>query len=317
MPETCTVRQSQRALCAALALALAFTSAGARADEPAPAANDNPVPLARAHAHNDYDHARPLLDALDHGFTSIEADVWWVDGVLSVAHDRAQIAPGRTLEALYLKPLLERLHAQHGTLLPGYHRSLQLLVDVKSDAEPSYLALHALLTRYRELLTRFTRSATQPGALRVVVSGNRARELIAQQTLRYAAYDGRSEELEARVNTAFMPLVSDDWNRLFSWQGVGPMPETQRAKLLQWVSSAHARGRRVRLWATPEAAGAREAVWSELIAAGVDYLNTGALDALRTFLLRPDAHDGRRVLPQLSAAAQASDELKRAGHALP
>ena len=33
------------------------------------------VPLARAHAHNDYEHPRPLRDALDHGFTSVEADV--------------------------------------------------------------------------------------------------------------------------------------------------------------------------------------------------------------------------------------------------
>ena len=27
-----------------------------------------PVPLIHAHAHNDYEHKRPLLDALDHGF---------------------------------------------------------------------------------------------------------------------------------------------------------------------------------------------------------------------------------------------------------
>lgn len=26
-------------------------------------------PLERAHAHNDYEHPRPLADALDHGFT--------------------------------------------------------------------------------------------------------------------------------------------------------------------------------------------------------------------------------------------------------
>jgi hypothetical protein len=44
-----------------------------------------PVPLTRAHAHNDYLHARPLFDALDHGFCSVEADVWLVDGKLLVA----------------------------------------------------------------------------------------------------------------------------------------------------------------------------------------------------------------------------------------
>src|SRR5690242_5509037 len=45
------------------------------------------IPLTRAHAHNDYEHTRPLLDALDQGFCSVEADVWLIDGELRVAHD--------------------------------------------------------------------------------------------------------------------------------------------------------------------------------------------------------------------------------------
>src|SRR4051812_12734941 len=36
--------------------------------------------LSRAHAHNDYEHEHPLLDALEAGFASVEADVWLVDG---------------------------------------------------------------------------------------------------------------------------------------------------------------------------------------------------------------------------------------------
>ena len=35
----------------------------------------DPALLIHAHAHNDYEHARPLLDALDHGFCGVEADV--------------------------------------------------------------------------------------------------------------------------------------------------------------------------------------------------------------------------------------------------
>ena len=61
-------------------LAPAATASTARSDV---------TPLARAHAHNDYEHTRPLQDALDHGFTSVEADVWLVDGELRVVHDLA------------------------------------------------------------------------------------------------------------------------------------------------------------------------------------------------------------------------------------
>ncbi len=40
------------------------------------------APLVNAHAHNDYAHKRPLADALDHGFCSVEADIFLVDGAL-------------------------------------------------------------------------------------------------------------------------------------------------------------------------------------------------------------------------------------------
>ena len=44
------------------------------------------TPLTNAHAHNDYEHTRPLFDALDQGFNSVEADVFLVDGKLLVGH---------------------------------------------------------------------------------------------------------------------------------------------------------------------------------------------------------------------------------------
>ena len=52
-----------------LALAFALLAAVVRAAAPA-----GPV----AHAHNDYEHARPLHDALARGFGSVEADIWLV-----------------------------------------------------------------------------------------------------------------------------------------------------------------------------------------------------------------------------------------------
>jgi hypothetical protein len=76
------------------------------------------VALPRAHAHNDYEHPRPLLDALDHGFGSVEADIHLVEGRLLVAHDLHQTRPGRTLEALYLEPLRERARRFGGRIHP-------------------------------------------------------------------------------------------------------------------------------------------------------------------------------------------------------
>jgi hypothetical protein len=87
-------------LAASLALVLASSPASAAQNREAGVADG--AGLERAHAHNDYEHERPLFDALDRGFKSVEADVWLVDGELLVAHDREDVKPGRTLESLYL-----------------------------------------------------------------------------------------------------------------------------------------------------------------------------------------------------------------------
>lgn len=251
------------------------------------------TPVARAHAHNDYEHDRPLLDALDNGFASVEADVWLVDGELLVAHDLEDVQADRTLESLYLDPLRQQVQANRGTVYEGWPHSLQLLIDIKSEAEATYRALHEALRRHQSILTRFTPAGANEGAVTAIISGNRPRQLMAIQRVRYAGFDGRLADLGDGSPAAFMPLISDRWTSHFTWQGVGEMPADERAKLESIVDIAHANGQRVRFWATPDDEGRREAVWGELVAAGVDYINTDHLDALATWLLANDPHPSK------------------------
>jgi glycerophosphoryl diester phosphodiesterase len=82
-----------------------------------------------------------------------------------------------------------------------------------------------------------------------------------------------------------MPLVSENWNKLFAWQGAGPMPENEKVKLRDYVELAHTNGYRVRFWGTLDVPGAaREAIWTQLHSAGVDHINTDDLAALAEFL---------------------------------
>jgi len=67
-----------------------------------------------------------------------------------------------------------------------------------------------------------------------------------------------------------MPLISDRWTSHFSWLGEGEMPEQERARLHQIVQTAHAKGQRVRFWATPDSGVEREGIWAELVSAGVE-----------------------------------------------
>ena len=238
-----------------------------------------PAPLHRAHAHNDYEHPRPLLDALDLGFTSIEVDVHERDGVLLVGHDAVDLTPGRTIESLYLKPIETRAAAQNGRLFADA-TPLQLLVDFKTEAEVTYRALERVLAGYHHLLTRFEDGAVQPGLVTVVVSGNRPRETMQAQAVRYAFYDGRLDDLEASSPASFMPLVSASWQTVAPFSGGSTPPPSVRRRIRGIVKEAHEQGKKVRFWATPE----NEALWVFLYRVGVDYINTDRLAELETFL---------------------------------
>ncbi|MFJ5278953.1 phosphatidylinositol-specific phospholipase C/glycerophosphodiester phosphodiesterase family protein [Streptomyces parvulus] len=280
-----TRRRALTTLGAALAGAVALPAGTALASE----GGRGPRPLWRAHAHNDYEHPRPLLDALDHRFGSVEADIYLVEGQLLVAHDPEDLDPSRTLESLYLAPLAARVRAHHGRVYRRDRRALQLLVDIKTEGASTYLELDRQLRRYGHLFTAYAHGRVRPGAVTAVVSGDRAARVpMEAQRTRRAFYDGRLTDLGTSAPASFVPLISDNWTLNFIWQGVGAFPDAERRKLRSIVGAAHARGQRVRFWATPDIAGpARDAVWTELVAAGVDHLNTDDLAGLEAFL---DAH---------------------------
>lgn len=245
-------------------------------------------PLAQAHAHNDYEHDRPLFDALDHGFTSVEADIWLADGELLVAHDEEDLDPTRTLRSLYLDPL--RHKAIHGGIYPGRRVEFQLLIDIKTEGESTYAELDSVLRspRYAFLWTSYRFGRVWRGPVIAVVSGNRPRATMEAQRSRFAFYDGRianPDDLGPGSDARLTPLVSDNWTTLFSWTGAGEMPADERAELRSIVRTAHRAGQRVRFWETPDLPGPqRQAVWRELDAADVDHINTDDLAGLAEFL---------------------------------
>ncbi len=270
-----------------IALHLLFVTTLAIAAEPQP----TPQPLPQAHAHNDYEHQRPLLDALDHGFCSVEADIWLRDGKLLVAHDARDLKPERTLEALYLDPLRKRVTANDGRVFKNGPRFC-LLIDIKTTAEPTYRALHDTLADYAENLSTTREGKHEERAITVVISGNRPIDYVTKQTNRHAGIDGRLSDLSSDAPAHLMPMISDRWGANFKWAGDGPMPNEERKKLRDIIAKAHARGRIVRFWATPES----PAVWKELRDADVDLINTDQLEQLQKFLSAVDSRKPTTVV---------------------
>ncbi|CAL1695464.1 unnamed protein product [Somion occarium] len=98
------------------------------------------------HSHNDYWRDVPLLTAISFGVQSVEADVGLFNGTLFVGHEQAALTKDRTLDSLYIQPLLQILEKQNpknaftvnatqpnGVFDTASDVSLQLLVDIKTD----------------------------------------------------------------------------------------------------------------------------------------------------------------------------------------
>lgn len=243
--------------------------------------SENPVPLQRAHAHNDYEHRRPLLDALECGFCSVEADIFLVNGELLVAHSRLGLKSDRTLDRMYLQPLAERVKLHHGSVY-AKAAPVTLLIDIKEDGKAIYPVLKKKLHQFAPIWTHYSGTNVVPGAITVVLSGDRPTDLVKVDMDRDCALDGPMEALDQNWPVTLAPLVSDSWDSQFAWNGEGMFPAEQEARLIATVNRAHEQGKRIRFWALPD----RPEAWSVAYRAGVDLVNTDKLPALRDFLLK-------------------------------
>jgi hypothetical protein len=227
-----------------------------------------------AHAHNDYEHARPLRDALLHGFISVEADVYLVDGELRVSH----FLPDRstpTLEQLYISPLDSLLKVNDEQVYSGYAGQFYLMIDFKSDAIATYRELQKLLKSYPLLLCD-----SQACPVKIFISGNRPVSTILDEGYRGLALDGRPGDLGKGFTVEQMPVISDHYSNWSSWKGNSEPAPDELSRIRDLATRVHAEGKKLRLWAIPD----HEPGWSALLDAGVDLLNTDRLEELSKFL---------------------------------
>jgi hypothetical protein len=245
------------------------------------------APLMHAHAHNDYEHTHPLFDALSHGFASVEADIHLVDGQLLVAHDRSEVVPGRTLQSLYLDPLRARALRYGGRIYTNGDSVFYLLIDTKTETNATYSALRHVLEDYSDLLTGFSSNGITRRAVTVVLTGNRPREMLAQEPSRLAGLDGEFTDLGKPDPKGLLLWVSDNWSQYFTWRGEGPIPDAEREKVRLIVQQAHQLHAKARFWGAPDT----PAFWREMREDGVDLINTDDLAGAEKFLRGQPPYD--------------------------
>jgi glycerophosphoryl diester phosphodiesterase len=230
-------------------------------------------PHPNAHAHNDYMHLRPLREALENGFSSVEADVHLQKGKLLVAHDHAT-THSPTLERLYFIPLDSIIKSNGGVVYTGSKTPLYLMIDVKTESESTYQALKELLSHYPRL-----HCTSEACAVKIFLSGERPLATIMNEGYTGFGIDGRPDDVGKGLPVDLMPVISDNYKNWSTWKGKTPDDkDLERIKAL--AQRVHAEGKKLRLWAIPD----QELAWRELLNAGVDLINTDHLPVLNKFL---------------------------------
>ena len=237
--------------------------------------------LRRGCSHNDYWQNPPLFKALNLGYIYIEADILLLKNRLVVAHRRPlRPSKAKDLQELYLDPLLE-IYNRQGYFYKDHPEPIFLMIDIKTDAETTYAKLLEIIEPYKSMLTSFVDGVEVPGAVTLIITGNRPIETIAAESERWVAIDGRPLDLGKGYPVNLMPMVSEKYSTILGWTTtLGTKSAKNILKVQDFVSKAQAEGRLTRLWKIPENVNA----WNWLTYHGVDLLNTDNLPKLHDYL---------------------------------
>ena len=217
-----------------LLLALALTCCGAAAAQP-------PVLI---HSHNDYAQRVPFYQAYAQQVSSIEADVFLHDG----------------------QPIVTLFARNGGRAFRDSDQTLQLMVELKSETDPTLRAVAALLGRWPEVFD----PEVNPAAVRVAVTGRVPAPEAFDRYPRFLGFDGAWDADYTPEQLERITLISTNFRDFSQWNGKGTIIPAEKERLEQVIDRAHEQGKPVRFWNAPEGT----TVYYTFYDMGIDYINT-------------------------------------------
>lgn len=214
----------------------------------------------KIHAHNDYAQPTPFWNALSAGCASIEVDLIYQNDSLFVAHEMASIQSHRTFESLYLRPIQKSLEQDL------VKQPFALLIDLKTAAKHTLPEVIKSIKRFPGLV-----KANENGLLKFIISGNRPKTAAYHEFPSFIQFDYQSAtRIEDQKVLEKVAMVSLSFRSISSWKGKDTLPFGDKKRLKKIIDAAHAMGKPMRFWATPDT----ELAWATLSKMGVDYINT-------------------------------------------
>ncbi|KAF9691415.1 hypothetical protein EKO04_010671 [Ascochyta lentis] len=254
------------------------------------------------HSHNDYWRDVPFYSGLAAGAISTEADVWLVDGTLYVGHEPSALTKSRTLESLYINPILDTLHrmnpespflpdgSSNGVFDTAPFQTLYFFIDFKTAADELWPAVLQALEPLRNgsWLSTYDGKSFSERPVTVIGTGNTELSDVRKYLPRDVFLDAPLAQLgeprykDLTSNEAI--IASTNFAATFGEIRKPELNDTQLAKLRKQIDIAHQKGIKARYWNQPNwPIKTRNAIWRTLWEEGIDLLNVDDLKAAAEF----------------------------------
>lgn len=229
-----------------------------------------------AHSHNDYENNPPFMLAYDNHFGSIEADIWAVKGELFVSHNEKDINPARTLDSLYIQPIVRIFRQNGGKAWKDYPGTFQLMIDLKTPVDPTLTLLIQKLIKYPGVFNpRINRNA-----VRIVITGNRPEPAKFIDYPAFLFFDANVALDYSKKQLKRIALYSENFRNFSSWNGEGEINEKEKVRLEGVIDSVHSVKKKIRFWNAPDNADS----WNTFMKMKIDFINTDHIIKLADYL---------------------------------
>ena len=158
-------------------------------------------------------------------------------------------------------------------------QNLQILIDLKTEAESTLKAVKEAIEKYPKLARAFASKRS----IRFVISGNRPEIVKYINYPTFIFFDHQSLTDLEKGDSKKIALVSFSFGAFSKWKGDQPMSTEEKLKLKTIIDSVHSYGFPIRFWGTPDTPLA----WQTLYDLTVDFINTDKPKDCKDYFSKP------------------------------
>jgi len=211
-----------------------------------------------------------IWDAIGKGIINFEADIMYIYGRNYVTRSMPDSINHQfpTFINAYLYPLYNQFKKNNGEIIPGFKSEIFLIVNFASTPLQVYNKLVAEMAPFKEMMTYQKDGKLIQGKARVLINDSNYYNKFKSKQNNFFGVVGKIDDIEKNFDSALMPLIEIDFEKITRWNGTGNIPYEDFVLLKNLVSKVHAQDKKLSIFNCPE----EKSLFELLLKSKVDYI---------------------------------------------